>query len=226
MSRISQMRVRLGTAALAGAMLAGLPMAGAYADVITYSLESFNVSGYPAPFGTATVDLTSSTAATITFQSGSSGGFNYYFIGQGAAAVNVNATSWTISSETAVAAPGFTTATLSNGGSGNEDGWGVFNQTVNAFDGFDHASQTISFDLADTSGTWADAASVLIDNSDGHLVAAHIAVCTVGNCSSSNGSLATGYATNGAATVPEPTSAALVGTGLFALGWILRRRRV
>jgi hypothetical protein len=56
--------------------------------------------------------------------------------------------SWTLGAITGSnAGTGFMPGPWSDGGSGNEDGFGVFNQTINSCDGFTHSSDTISFSL-------------------------------------------------------------------------------
>ena len=107
------------------------------------------------------------------------------------------------------------------------DGFGVLNQTINSFDGFTHSSDNISFTLTNTSGTWADASSVLTPNDKGFSVAAHIFVTSF-PADANNGAIATGFAANGPGgnVVPEPSSLAL---GLIGLGGLavmgLRRFR-
>src|ERR1700752_1844357 len=64
---------------------------------------------------------------------------------------------------------------------------------LNSFDGFTHSSDTISFDVTDTSGTWASASNVLTANSDGFDAAAHIFV-TPSPANAANGAIATGFA--------------------------------
>jgi hypothetical protein len=155
--------------------IAGVP---AHADIAVYTLTQFNVPGFTSPFGTVTVNRTSTTTATLTYDAAA----GYVFIDGGAAAANINATTWTLGSISGTPGAGFGVATYSDGGAGNEDGWGSFNQTINQSDGFADGSVQIVFSITDTSGTWADAASVLIANTDPngghHFVAAHIAGCT------------------------------------------------
>jgi hypothetical protein len=215
------MNVVGATALLAASMLAP----SAWADSISFNLIAGNsaISGFPGPYASVTVNRTSSTMATITFSSLTNSG-NIYLLGDGGtAAVNVNATSWTVGTITGSnGGTGFTPGPYSNAGAGTEDGFGSFNQTIDTFDGYTHSSDTVSFTLTDTSGTWASASSVLTGNSGGFLAAAHIFV-TTSPANASTGALATGFA-----TTPGP----ILGGGLpglvMACGGLIalaRRRR-
>jgi len=194
----------------------------AKADSITFDLTNGNpgLSGFPGPYASVLVDRTSTTTATITFTSLMNSGNIYLFGDGGSVAVNVNATSFTLGPITGLnGGTGFTPGPYSDGGSGNEDGFGVFNQTINSFGGFTHSSDTVSFTLSDTAGTWTSAANVLIANGDGFLAAAHIFV-TEFPANSSNGALATGFA-----TVPEPGTLSLIALGALGLIGALRKCR-
>ncbi len=199
----------------------------AVADTITYVLGTGNsaINGYTGPYGSATVNLMSSTTATITFTAFTNSG-NAYLIGDGGSvAVNVNAAHFTLGAITGSnSGTGFTPGPYSNGGAGNESMFGDFNLTINSFDGFTHSSDTITFTITNTSGTWANAGAVLKANADGWLVAEHVFV-TSNPANASNGAVKTGFAAGNSA-VPEPASLALFGGGLLGLGGIVRRQHL
>jgi hypothetical protein len=197
------MKIKRGLVLGVGMATALLAASQAKADITGFDIGEGNtaISGFPGPYAHVQVNLTDSTHATITFTSLSAAG-NIYLMGDGGTvAVNVNASSWTIGSFSASnAGTGFTPGPLSDGGSGNQDGFGSFNQTVNSFDGFTHSSDSISFILTDTGGTWASAANVLTPNANGSEAATHIFV-TSSPANAANGALATGFA-----AVPEPST--------------------
>jgi hypothetical protein len=210
--------------AAAAASALALTFGTAASALTTFSLDVGNsaISGYPSPYGSVAVNLVDATTADVTFTAGSVGIYDYFFIGTSAADVNVNATSWSFSNLTGDG------GALSDGGSGNVDGHGVFNQTFDQFDGFGQPATTISFRLTDLSGTWASSDAVLTPNASGHSVAAHIAVCdtsTNPTCNSDIGAVATGFATNGPLGVPEPATWGLMLLGFFGAGALIRRRR-
>ena len=221
---------RVKLLALVAALVLGAT--SAYADTITYTLTTGNsgISGTPGPYGTVLVNRTDSTHATIAFSADT----GFVLMAQGIAAVNVNATTFTSAITLLVDFVGFTFPTISNGGSATEDGFGTFNFTLDASDGFPSGLIGLDFSIQNTSGTWASAANVLTPNALGNSVAAHIGVC--GNagdtaasttCVASNGAFSTGYATNGTPTnpIPEPATLWLLGSGLSVLSGVGLRRR-
>jgi hypothetical protein len=165
-------------------------------------------------YGTVTVSLDVATqTATITFQANTS--LDYHFIDSSAAAVQVNASSFTfaILNDTSF-------SSFSQGD--NVNGFGTFNLVVNNTDGWADRVDTISFTVTNTSGTlWASASDVLTFN--GHLqnggpfdAAAHVAT--------EGGSLTFFVAENaGGVGVPDGgTTVMLLGAALGSLGMARR----
>jgi hypothetical protein len=217
-------------------------------DLNTYSALTNNA------FGKATVHWTDATHATVTFTTdgyfGTKSGDTYAFLfgaGSGLAVVaQVNATTWTTTSlggsnRYMPGVSGFLFAssqlTESHGGSNSEDGFGTFNQYVNTSSTsppYTYSATTISFNLTNTGGTWADDAHVLTANASHYFVAAHIFTAkipvTVPRFGSDGFAAGDDGISGGANTLaletPEPASFALVGSaGLCGLFAYLRRRR-
>jgi len=201
------------------------------ADSVTYYLTQGNpaisgaISGYTGPYAAVAVDRTDSTHATLTFKSLTGNGNIYLFGSASSIAVNVNATLWKLGPITGSnSGTGFTPGIFSNGGSGNVDGFGVLNQTIDSFDGFKHSSSTMSFTLTNMSGSWSSAGQVLMANAQGYFAAAHIFVTTY-PANAANGALVTGYVANGAQVPDGGATVMLLGAALGALGMVRRYLR-
>ena len=208
------MRSKILAAAAASALALTLGTAASALTTFTLGTGNAALAGFPPPYGTVNVTLNDATHALISFTSATP---TYYFLGAQAVDVNVNAASWTFGSVTENSA-----GTLSNGGSNQVDGFGVFNQTTDLTDGFGDRASSISFILTNTSGTWASDALVLTANASGNTVAAHIGACDAG-CTQF---LSTGFATNGnLGVIPEPATWAMMIMGFGGIGAMLRRRR-
>jgi hypothetical protein len=196
--------------ASAFALALGIAALPARADLM-FNLDTGNsaISGFTGPYATVDVHLVDATHATVEFTSLTNSG-NIYLMGDGGSvAVNVNASSWNVTvpftspAAASNAGTGFTPGPYSDGGSGNEDGFGSFNQTVNGFDGFTHSADDVTIELENAGGTWAAANNVLTANPDGYLAAAHIFV-TSSPANAANGAIATGFATGSDAPPPFP----------------------
>jgi hypothetical protein len=204
---------------LALVVLGGAP--GALADTFTSELNVGNdaISGFAGPYGEIFINLVNSTTAAITFSSDVHAGNIYLFGGAQAVDLNVNSTGLLIAQlTTSNAGTGFTPGPIDAVGSGNVDGLGTFNLTLDSFDGFTHASDTGSFTLVNETGTWSSAADVLTPNAEGNDAAAHIFVTSF-PANASNGAIATGFAGESGApvTAPEPSSVFLLVAGILAL---------
>jgi hypothetical protein len=212
---------------LTGLLLAAGPIGfsgAAQADIFTLTLGQGNpdLAGLPAPFGSVTVDLTSSTTANVTFTSDVTAGNQYSFGGAQAVDLNVNG-GFTISPISLT--PLFSSVTTQSaafGGTNNADGFGSFNLTVDLHDGFTNSATGVSFTLTDASGTWASADNVLTANTSGNEAAAHIFACAA-PCTTASANV-TGFAT-AAPAVPEPATWAMLIIGFAGLGFMAYRRK-
>jgi len=209
---------------------------GAALATLIYTIGDPNtaLSPFPAPYATATVVLIDATHATVVFQALTTGSQDYMIGAAQALDLNVGASAFTVSPlpVTAVTLAGFTTPSCpkppAGPGSGNVSSFGVFNLTIDCFDGFPNSGKTFSFTLTNTSGTWATEASVLVANGDGNFAAAHILACNTNPCTASGGALVTGFAGNSEGgfppvIIPEPQTLTLLGLGLLVLGFARRR---
>lgn len=205
---------KLAAAVAASALVLTLGTAASALTTFTLSIGNAAISGFSPPYGSVSVTLADATHANISFTSATP---QYFFLAAQAADVNVNAATWTLSGLTGNG------GALSDGGSNNVDGFGVFNQTTDQFDGFGSRSSTISFTLTNTGGTWGSDSLVLKPNASGDSVGAHIGVCADAGCTSF---VATGFATNGpGGAIPEPATWAMMLVGFFGMGSILRTQR-
>jgi hypothetical protein len=212
---------------------------------ITFSLNDPNAAlvGFPLPFGGVIVDWMSSTTASIVFLANESHANAITFGGQGAVDLNVNINGTGVSvspiSEFNTLS-GFDTSVAPSTtiGAQNIDGRGSFNVVVDNFDGFMHSATQFAFTLTNLGGTWASSSDVLKNNADNNEVAVHAFICNVNAalCNANSGATATGFVADGLtgkptpfdvppSPVPEPTSMALLGSGLVFLANKARRKQ-
>lgn len=196
------------------ACVAGLTLCNeAVADSISYDLIYGNTStpglnGYPAPFATVTVTLTSDGAA-IEFVANST--YGYLFGDGNAIDVNVNGTP---NVKSGTVDPSIMTIDNSPG---SVDGFGKFNLKFTTGN-MDNRISSASFDLL---GSWSTASEVLENNKEGYLAAAHV---WSPKDLAGNNIPVTGFAANGTGhTVPDSgTTVTLLGAAMIGLG-VLRR---
>jgi hypothetical protein len=230
---------------IAGTLLIGVALSSAQADQIVYPLDfpppNFFIPGVSGPYGSLTVNLTSPTRARLTFTGGSSGGFDFYFIGNPSTfevtAVNANIAiidsiqdSLAAGLDDGVAAPW------------SPDPLVDLFSVVGPFGGFNEkefsadqandlrfAMQSLAFTLGNFGSTpWTSAADVLIDNPFGFLASAWMIACRPGACSAEGGKTAATFVKNGpgvVSAVPLPAALPLFASGLAGLGWLSRRKR-
>lgn len=186
---------------------------------ITISEPNSAIASFPGPYAQVQYSLSGNTA-TFTFTSLTTGGFTYLMGDGGSADLNING-SYTLGPVSATSLPGFNTPTFVGNNPGQVDGFGTFSLSLDFFDGYTNAANSITFSIT---GSWADEASVLTPNNQGAVAAIHAFVCTA-PCTAGAGALATGFAANGGSTnLPEPGALGLAGMVLAVVGLTTRRR--
>jgi hypothetical protein len=218
---------------LAGLAIALLSPATASAGTI-YTLDSSDPnSGFAGPYGTVTVQLQSSTEATITFQALNnlkSGGGYYLISGTDMFDLDINGTvNQSLTTATAISplTPNPTQPTFTYGDK-NVDGIGTYFVRVQGGNATD-ALSTLTLDVFLSSGSWSSSAQVLAVNDKGEYVGGH--VYAYDNSSYTGGANATYYEADTSHVntndTPAPASAVLLGIGVLSLagGGVVRRIR-
>lgn len=188
------------------------------AQALSFSLTKANANlatQGPGPYGT--IDVTGSGTAFHVVGTG----LNSFVFGDGGAiALNIATGAGAVTLTTASCS-----STCSDGGSGNEDGFGSFRFTVNDGSGFSAPVSTFSFDFT-TANTIA-LASLIVTNSDGANVAAHMALSSNTACTGFTADGGTGGTNNDNPTnchsVAEPSSLLFAGSALALAGMLGRR---
>jgi hypothetical protein len=220
---------------LAGLAIALLSPATASAGTIYTVNTVTGGSSFTAPYGKVTVNLVSSTEATVTLDVAHSGNYYYLFAGNNLLGLDFNVSNTNIlnvSVQSHTSPPSQTTPIFSLGGSGNIDGLGNFNYIVQTQDTTQGVSQLV-LDVTRSSGSWSDAAHVLVANSpsNGFDVAGHVIAYTdsayTHQASGGNTFFAGDNGGVNTNDTPAPASAVLLGIGVLSLagGGVVRRIR-
>jgi hypothetical protein len=212
MKRDRMMLVATAMVAVFFLLTLGTPLVSANTITTITSTITFGnkaLAGQTPPFGTVTVTVTGGKA-TVTFTA-----LNSYLFGA-VNAVDLNLTKAGITAKNFTWTGGNGKTAFFSAGSGNVSGFGRFNLTIDAFDGFKSAVKSVTFTL---SGMWANASSVLKINKKGYDAAAHIFA---------NGGKISGFAAEKpSAAVPDGgVTLMLLGGALVGIETLRRRLRV
>jgi hypothetical protein len=194
--------------------------------IYTLNVPNSALSPFPVPYGQVEVTLLDSNTAHIKLSSLNP---NYLFGDGSSLAINTNGTATRVTpyAFTQPADSYFNSPSFVDDGAKNVSDFGNFNFTVKNNGGAKEAVLSIEFNIDKSTGTWSSDSNVLTPNSDGFSAAAHVFVFDSKDYS--GGAALTGFAGNGDGdqnilSTPEPTSMALLISGMGFIGLVGMRR--
>src|SRR6266850_6787311 len=152
---------------LAGVALGALALAApAHATIIeTINTPNSAIAGFTGPYADVSITRVNNNTANIVFTSRTTSGITFLMGDGGTADLNVNG-AYTLGAVTETGLAGFSPTFIGNA-PGQVDGFGQFNLSLNNFDGYGDAADSVSFQITNTTGLWTSDAAVLTNNANG-----------------------------------------------------------
>src|SRR5438132_82130 len=161
------LRPKSASVLAAGALSALFLAAPAAHATIIESINTPNsaIAGFTGPYAQVSITRVNNNTANIVFTSLTTNGRTFLMGDGGTADLNVNG-AYTLGSVTPTgpASGGFAAPSFTGNSPGQVDGFGNFNLSLNLFNGYNSAANSISFQITNTTGLWTSDAAVIVNN--------------------------------------------------------------